>query len=87
MPPCPGRDGVRRWAGRGPPWRPRLASASHGDGRGRASHGDSRDGVRRDRDPPQLKNHFRVITPEEYGAAVGRDPLCSPLTATGDRWA
>jgi hypothetical protein len=32
----------------------------------------------------QLKNHFRVITPEEYDAAVQRDPMCSPLTATGD---
>ncbi len=32
----------------------------------------------------QLKNHFRVITPEEYDAAVQRDSMCSPLTATGD---
>ncbi len=32
----------------------------------------------------QLKNHFRVITPEEYDAAVKRDNMCSPLTATGD---
>jgi hypothetical protein len=32
----------------------------------------------------QLKNHFRVITPEEYDAAVQRDVMCSPLTATGD---
>ena len=33
---------------------------------------------------PQVKNHFRVITPEEYDAAVQRDCMCSPLTATGD---
>jgi hypothetical protein len=32
----------------------------------------------------QLKNHFRVITPEEYDVAVQRDSMCSPLTATGD---
>ena len=32
----------------------------------------------------QLKNHFRVITPKEYDEAVKRDPMCSPLTATGD---
>ncbi len=32
----------------------------------------------------QIKNHFRVITPEEYDAAVQRDPMCSPLAATGD---
>jgi hypothetical protein len=32
----------------------------------------------------QIKNHYRVITPEEYDAAVQRDPMCSPLTATGD---
>ncbi len=36
------------------------------------------------RESAQLKNHFRVITPEEYDAAVQRDPMCSPLTATGD---
>ena len=36
--------------------------------------------------PPclQIKNHFRVISPEEYDAAVQRDPMCSPLAATGD---
>ena len=32
----------------------------------------------------QLKNHFRVITPEEYDGAVQRDLMCSPLAATGD---
>jgi hypothetical protein len=35
---------------------------------------------------PQIKNHFRVITPEEYDDAVRPDPLCSPLTATADHW-
>uniref|UniRef100_A0A7S0M3U1 Uncharacterized protein n=1 Tax=Cryptomonas curvata TaxID=233186 RepID=A0A7S0M3U1_9CRYP len=31
-----------------------------------------------------IKNHYRLITPEEYDEAVQRDPMCSPLTATGD---
>jgi hypothetical protein len=33
----------------------------------------------------QTKNILRVITPQEYDAAVCRDPTASPLYALGDR--
>ena len=34
---------------------------------------------------PQIKTITQAVTPNEYDAAVARDPLCSILTATGDR--
>jgi hypothetical protein len=33
----------------------------------------------------QTKNVMRAVTPEEYDAAVLRDPAMSPLYALGDR--